>query len=73
MLEVMKDVALSIAVIGFGLAVLLPGVINVFQIAGVNSYYERNIFINIGWLLIVSITTILYAFYYVISFYFIWW
>lgn len=73
MIEIAKNIALSIAVIGFGLAVLLPAMISVFQTAGINSYYEKNIFINVGWLLIVTLATILYVAYYVAAFYLIWW
>lgn len=73
MIEIAKNVALSIAVIGLGLAVLLPAMISVFQTAGINSYYEKNIFINVGWLLIVTLATILYVAYYVAAFYLIWW
>ncbi|EBS4516710.1 hypothetical protein DQT32_04780 [Salmonella enterica subsp. enterica serovar Braenderup] len=73
MIEIAKNIALSIAVIGLGLAVLLPAMISVFQTAGINSYYEKNIFINVGWLLVVTLATILYVAYYVAAFYLIWW
>jgi UDP-N-acetylglucosamine:LPS N-acetylglucosamine transferase len=73
MIEIMKDVALSIAVIGFGLAVLLPAIFNVFQAAGINMFYERNIFINLGWMIAITIATIFYVSYYAVSFYYIWW
>lgn len=73
MIEIAKNVALSIAVIGFGLAVLLPAIISIFQTAGINSYYEKNLFVNVGWLLVVTVAIILYAAYYVASFYLIWW
>lgn len=67
MLQLMMNISLTIAVIGFGLSVLAPAILNVIYYNNISSFRQK-----ICWFLITSISSILYALYYAVSLYYIW-
>lgn len=73
MLQQMMNISLTIAVIGFGLAVLAPAILNViYYNNNIISSFKNKILSKICWFLITSLTSILYALYYAVSLYYIW-
>lgn len=68
MLEILKNVALSIAVVGFGLGVLIPGLYNLYSITENFSGMIKNLFGFITY----TASVIVLVLYFIISFYFIW-
>lgn len=68
MLEILKNVALSIAVVGFGLGVLLPGLYNLYSITENFSGMFKNL---LGVITYIALLIVL-VLYFIISIYFIW-
>lgn len=72
MLEVLKNFALTLALVGFGLSVLLPIMIQINGMVDRYTISSKGFFYNLFWMIIIIICVLLYIAYYVVSLYYIW-
>lgn len=71
-MEFLKDIALTIMVIGFGLAVLLPGVMNIFSMVDRWTIFNKGFLYNTGWIILSILSSIGFVMYFIISLFYIW-
>lgn len=76
MIEFLKDIALTIMVVGFGLAVLFPFILNLFVGVGMATIVHTNNWkdrlIQYGMFLVTVLSTIAFGAYFAVSLYYIW-
>lgn len=76
MIEFLKDIALTIMVVGFGLAVLFPFILNLFLSVGMSAFVHTNNWkdrlIQYGMFLVTVLSTIAFGAYFAGSLYYIW-
>lgn len=76
MIEFLKDIALTIMVVGFGLAVLFPFILNLFVGVGMAAIVHTNNWkdrlIQYGMFLVTVLSTIAFGAYFAVSLYYIW-
>lgn len=71
-MEFLKDIALTIMVIGFGLAVLLPSVMNVFSMVDRWTLSNNGFVYNAGWMILSILSSIAFVMYFIMSLFYIW-
>lgn len=71
-MELLKCIALTLMVIGFGLAVLLPGVMNIFSMVDRWTISTKGFIYNAFWMILAIIASLGYVMYFIFSLYYIW-
>lgn len=76
MVEFLKDVALTVMAVGFGLAVLFPALLNLFASCGLMAFVRprnwKETITQYGLYLVTVLATIAFGAYYAITIYYIW-
>jgi type IV secretory pathway TraG/TraD family ATPase VirD4 len=76
MLEILKDVALTIMSVGFGLAVLFPALLNLFITSGMMGFIKptnwKESLSKYGIFALTVLATIAFGAYFTITLYYIW-